>query len=323
MNIRGLLAAATPTATQTATPTNTPTVTSTPSPTATALPFTRADDDETLMVIATFHETTATKTEPHIKIKRAIEAVMKEVRLETLRVEVEPTVLRADERDEAEALGQHYNASIIIWGEDTGIQVLVKFLNLKQPDFEAAEVEIDERERTLIVNPDDYASFILTDLPGQLTFLSFFAVGQSFYVAEQYAQAKNILEQGIQALSDATRPEGVAEAYFRLGWIYSVPFRDLEQAIGYYDRAIELNREYIAAYNNRGAARSDLGELETAIADFNRAIELDPKTAQAYYNRGNAHREQGDLEAAIADYDKAITLAVCRRETFFHQRKQC
>jgi hypothetical protein len=105
-------------------------------------PFPSAQDDETLIVIATFRETSASHTEPHVKIKRAIEEAAKQVGLESLRVEIDPTELTADQREEAEALGKQYDASMVIWGEDTGVQVLVNFFNLKEPDFEAAYVEI-------------------------------------------------------------------------------------------------------------------------------------------------------------------------------------
>jgi tetratricopeptide (TPR) repeat protein len=272
------------------------------------LSFPRENNGETLIVIATFHETTANRSESHFQIKRAIEEVAEEAGLKTLRVEVEPTVLRADEREEAEALGQRYDASIIVWGEDTGVQVWVNFLNLKQPNFEAAYVPIEEKERTQVANPKAYADFILSDLPGQMTFLSFFAVGHSYYVGEQYVQAKDIIEQGIDALSPDSQPEGLADAYFRLGWLYHVRLTDSENAMTNYTQAIELDPDYATAYNNRGNVYSDQEDLEAAIADYNRAIELNPDYALAYNNRGIAYSDQEDLEAAIADYSRAIEL---------------
>lgn len=96
---------------------------------------------------AGFHETAAARSEPHVKIQRAIKEMAAEVNLDSLRVELEPAVLRANQRAEAEGPGNLYNAGIIIWGEDTGVQVRVNFLNLKQPEFYAGEVTINEVER--------------------------------------------------------------------------------------------------------------------------------------------------------------------------------
>jgi hypothetical protein len=57
-------------------------------------------------------------------------------------------------------------------GADTSVRVTVNYLNLKQPYFHAAEVQISETERTQLANPSAYARFVTSDLPGQLT-LSF------------------------------------------------------------------------------------------------------------------------------------------------------
>jgi tetratricopeptide (TPR) repeat protein len=47
-------------------------------------------------------------------------------------------------------------------------------------------------------------------------------------------------------------------------------------------------------------------DLDGAIADYNRAIELDPKFAAAYFHRGIAKQAKGDLKAAIGDINGAI-----------------
>ncbi|GAB4408309.1 MAG: hypothetical protein Fur0044_01530 [Anaerolineae bacterium] len=119
--------------------------------------FAPAPADETLIVIATFYEPGATPTEPHTQIRQAIEAAAQEAGLDSLRVEEEPTVLRADEHRQAETLGNLHHASMIIWGEATGEAVLVNFLNLKQPDAEVVEVKINEAEPTQLANLDAYA----------------------------------------------------------------------------------------------------------------------------------------------------------------------
>ena len=123
---------------------------------------------------------------------------------------------------------------------------------------------------------------------------------------EQYIQAKDTIEQGIAALSDEAEPEGLAEAYFLLGWLYGVPLTDLENASTHFTRAIELDPEFAAAYINRANAYAEQGNLTAALADYDRAIELDPEVAAAYINRGVAYAEQGDLTAALADFDRAL-----------------
>ena len=84
--------------------------------------------------------------------------------------------------------------------------------------------------------------------------------------------------------------------------------RDFHGAIADYDRAIELNLNYVKAYTNRGVAKVMLGDHDGAIADCDRAIALNPDYAEAYFFRGFAKRGLGDYRGTIADYDRAIEL---------------
>ncbi len=60
----------------------------------------------------------------------------------------------------------------------------------------------------------------------------------------------------------------------------------------------------------RAKARTlmQLGRHEEALAWFNRAVELQPYFGGAYANRGILHDRMGQYELAIADYEKALQL---------------
>jgi len=47
---------------------------------------------------------------------------------------------------------------------------------------------------------------------------------------------------------------------------------------------------------------------ERSIEDYDKAIDLDPNDAAAYNNRGFSYRRLGQNERAIEDYDEAIKL---------------
>jgi tetratricopeptide (TPR) repeat protein len=271
--------------------------------------FPKEREGEILVVIATFdYSENIYNTEAHDEIARAIETARDELDFSNLRVQVAPTRLAADDRAGAQALGDRYDASLVIWGADTGVRVTINFYNHKQPDFRAADVQIEETARTQIANPSEYAEFITQDLPGQIAFLSFFALGQSYYTEQAYAESAQVIEKAVSLLDEASAITGAAEAYFRLGWLYSLPLPDFEQAIANYDRAIDLNPAYTIAYNNRGNAHKALQDYQRAIADYDRAIDLNPQYAIAYNNRGNAYRALQDYQRAITDYDRAIDL---------------
>jgi serine/threonine protein kinase/tetratricopeptide (TPR) repeat protein len=294
------------------TPTPSPTATQlpTPTPTATALPVLPAAKDETLILIATFYTAEGIiNTDVHHEIRLAIEEAIAELELSNFRVAVEPTALRAEEQAEARTLGERYNASVVIWGGDTGVRITINYLNLKQPRLPLSQARISETERTQMANPSAYASFVTRDLPAQLTFLALFTVGESYYIEQAYAEAARVIERAVTPFASGIEPpEGVADAYFRLGWLYQAPLRDVPAAITAYDRVIEHDPNYVVAYYNRALAYAYSGNPAQAIQDYSQAIRLNPKYTFAYYNRGLAYAAGGDLERAIADYAQAVTL---------------
>jgi tetratricopeptide (TPR) repeat protein len=83
---------------------------------------------------------------------------------------------------------------------------------------------------------------------------------------------------------------------------------NLTQAIGSFDRAIELDPEYVQAYIERGNAKDNISDLAGAISDYTKAIALDPNQPSAYYNRGTVLSKSGKKQEAIVDYTKALAI---------------
>ncbi len=79
------------------------------------------------------------------EIQKEIQDAAKDAGLTNLRVELAKTTLLADDCAGAEQLGAHYNASLVVWGEDTGVRVTVNFLNRRgTPKTAAQAVPINE-----------------------------------------------------------------------------------------------------------------------------------------------------------------------------------
>jgi len=61
---------------------------------------------------------------------------------------------------------------------------------------------------------------------------------------------------------------------------------EYKKAIGCFEKAIQINPNYAAAYNNLGNALKELGEYQKAISCYEKAIEINPNHADAHNNLG-------------------------------------
>lgn len=85
-------------------------------------------------------------------------------------------------------------------------------------------------------------------------------------------------------------------------------YKNYDEAISLYNKALALDPLFTTAYINRGNSYFEKNEYQNALADANKAMELDPKNAVPYNNRGLINKFQGKYEEAIADYNKAILI---------------
>ncbi|MBN1668047.1 MAG: tetratricopeptide repeat protein [Anaerolineales bacterium] len=82
--------------------------------------------------------------------------------------------------------------------------------------------------------------------------------------------------------------------------------RDYEQAIKYYDQALELDPELATAWRGRGAANVALGRLGDALQDYTRWVELEPDNPNAYLQRGEVNADLGHFDTALQDYEDSL-----------------
>lgn len=83
---------------------------------------------------------------------------------------------------------------------------------------------------------------------------------------------------------------------------------DYNQAIAFYNKAIEIDPNVFEAYLNRGISYAKKKELDNAINDFTKAISLNPNFGESYYNRAVIYAQKGNYEQAVVDYRKSISL---------------
>ena len=123
--------------------------------------------------------------------------------------------------------------------------------------------------------------------------------------------------RALALITEGSDNDLAALAWFSVGYLRKD--KDPKGCVSAYDEAIRLKPDFAEAYNNRGNAKTDLGQYEAAVADFDEAIRLQPDFANAYSNRGNAKADLGQYEAAVADYDEAIRLRPAYAAAYFRR----
>lgn len=104
----------------------------------------------------------------------------------------------------------------------------------------------------------------------------------------------------------ANHPGHAAGLFFKAHFLQEM--NDYQNALRFYDKAINARPDYANAYNNRGVIHHKQGRLHRAIQDYNYAIKFLPEFAEAYYNRALSHQKLGRTEQALQDYGRLLQL---------------
>jgi tetratricopeptide (TPR) repeat protein len=84
--------------------------------------------------------------------------------------------------------------------------------------------------------------------------------------------------------------------------------RNLACAMEHFDRAIEFDRSFAEAYNQRAIARFLLDEFEESIADCRKAVRLMPSHFGALAGMGHCFLHLGQMSHALRAYERALAV---------------
>lgn len=118
-----------------------------------------------------------------------------------------------------------------------------------------------------------------------------------------------------------TKPEDVetGDGQFQLAQYY-LGQREYQQAMEAYEKAVELNTTHMAkALNMRGTFTFLTGNSQKAILDFDKAIEVDSNYVQTYIKRGSIYMEQGNLEKTFTEFETAISIDAEDPNIYYHR----
>jgi small GTP-binding protein len=92
------------------------------------------------------------------------------------------------------------------------------------------------------------------------------------------------------------------EALYNKG-LEMLKLKKYDDAIMYFNKALELNKRYKEAYKEKGGALLTLGRTEEALNCFTVATNLDPDYVEAWETKEAAHLLRGDYDDAIKCMD--------------------
>ncbi|MGB8689603.1 MAG: tetratricopeptide repeat-containing serine protease family protein [Microcoleus sp.] len=83
---------------------------------------------------------------------------------------------------------------------------------------------------------------------------------------------------------------------------------DFQGAIAAYDRAIQLNPNYAAAYFNRAETLLNSEDSKRALEDLNQGLRISPNNVEALLIRGSARQQLGDDQGATDDWNQVVRI---------------
>ena len=171
-------------------------------------------------------------------------------------------------------------------------------INEWKPESKAWQDVVDGIRKTVEKTLSQMETTPTQNAQEELQALVAFQNGNFFAMLEQ-------MELAIDSYSQAIKIKPNAEAYSNTGNAKNNLGR-YKDAIEDFDKAIEINPNYIIAHINRGTANFNLKQYKDAIKDFDKAIEINPNYAIAYNYKGIANLELGQYKDTIKDFDEAI-----------------
>ena len=88
-------------------------------------------------------------------------------------------------------------------------------------------------------------------------------------------------------------PQEIAKVLFRHGYNYFLQEK-YEQSIDQYNKALEMDPQYAAAWYNRAVCYHRLGKYENMFSDMEKAISLDPENQKYIRERNEQIRLHGN-----------------------------
>jgi tetratricopeptide (TPR) repeat protein/transcriptional regulator with XRE-family HTH domain len=263
-----------------------------------------------LIVVAQFQGHTTRQFDVAGRIAEEIEKEIAQAGLISTTVATWPDeITRAVDAQAALAASK---AALVIWGSYDDGRVRANLTPSQQ--FDTQHIDF------ALISPDELVTTINDHVPAEVRMFALLTIGSLFPLDEFYSSAARAYRQAL-ALNPTGKTRALLNFYLAMAVAKAGTLDALDQAIGYYTTALQLNPRLYGILHNRGTLwlrRVDLlpidspevrTSLDAAIADFTATLAVRPNYVDAYLNRGIAYYQRnrsGDQALALADFDALI-----------------
>ena len=141
----------------------------------------------------------------------------------------------------------------------------------------------------------------LQEIPLSNSIWDLLALGNAYYYAEQYEDAKAIYDRIIHL--NPNNPSTLMSRGITHGQLGRY-----DEALADLNRSLELRPDEPTTLTNRGNAYCELGRYDEALADLNRSLELKPDDPATLNNRGSTYERLGRYNEAFADFNRSLEI---------------
>jgi hypothetical protein len=103
-------------------------------------------------------------------------------------------------------------------------------------------------------------------------------------------------------------PADAAEMWFQRASEWDGDPERWESAVDAYERVLDMDPGYAAAWNNLGLLHHRMGQYERAGECYRAALEADDSCCQASFNLGSLHEDLGDFPVSVTWYRRALEM---------------
>lgn len=142
------------------------------------------------------------------------------------------------------------------------------------------------------------------------------AEGEIEYFLAQRHIVREEFASAIEHLDRAIRVNPDDGAAYNDRALCMVELGIIDEAMRFFDKGIEVEPDYATIYHNKGWLLNNIGRHTEAIRCFRAALALEPGRAVTYDNLADAQRNLGDYDGALESYRMVLKLlkpGCCRR----------